>query len=664
MTCARRLGALRARGLAAPVAAARWRSRRRGVTFVVLLLTVVGLGVAEPAGGAEQLTIRKIDTSAFPEVKVSALFTGARPDLTDVSVRENGRLIADLDVKPLSESTTPVGIVLVIDTSGSMRANNRLEQAKAAAKGFVERKLDNDQIALVTFSNEPRVAVNFAADAAPLVAAIEGLQPTGETALWDGVRTGANLLAERADLLPYLVVLSDGADTVSQSAAGDAFGSARSARAGVFSVALTGSGESDAPALRSLADETGGTFFETRDAAELGRIYEDVQGVLQNQYELTWTSTATTPELALSVKVGSAVAEGSASLNTVSLGASAQPTVVDTPKTPGFLASSGLYVIAVLAALAAGCLGAFVVLFRRDGPALDDVLQAYTGGGGPATPPDGGGAAGDRTLVPESMRRAFERTAELAGGGGALEKLDARLDQADLKVSALEAVLFTTGGLVVVGILGLLAGGPLVALSFLLLFGLAPFALLSQLATRRRKAFTQQLPDTLQLLASSLRAGYSLTQGLDAVAQEVEDPTGRELRRVVLETRLGRDMESALEDLAARMQSKDFDWVVMAIRIQREVGGNLAELLTNVAETMISRERLRREVSALTAEGRLSAIIVGALPFLIGIAVTVLNPGYINILFTNPVGRIMLFGATILMLVGFVWMKKTIEIDV
>ncbi len=112
------------------------------------------------------------------------------------------------------------------------------------------------------------------------------------------------------------------------------------------------------------------------------------------------------------------------------------------------------------------------------------------------------------------------------------------------------------------------------------------------------------------------------------------------------------------------MESKDFDWVVMAIRIQREVGGNLAELLTSVAETMISRERLRREVSALTAEGRLSAIIVGALPFLIGIAVTVLNPGYINVLFTNPTGKIMLLGATILMLVGFVWMKKTIEIDV
>src|SRR5688500_19528024 len=139
---------------------------------------------------------------------------------------------------------------------------------------------------------------------------------------------------------------------------------------------------------------------------------------------------------------------------------------------------------------------------------------------------------------------------------------------------------------------------------------------------------------------------------------------GRELRRVVLETRLGRDMESSLEDLGRRMESKDFDWVVMAIRIQREVGGNLAELLTNVAETMISRERLRREVSSLTAEGRLSAMVVGALPLLIGAAITVLNPGYINALFTDARGRIMLLGATILTLFGFFWIKKTIEVVV
>jgi len=639
--------------------------RRLLLGLAVALVALVGLAPVAVAGAAEnQLTIRKLDTTQFPEVRVSALFTGTRPDLAEVSVRENGRLVPDIDVVPLAESTTPVGIVLVIDTSGSMQSGGRLEQAKTAARQFVERKLPNDQIALVTFANEPRIAVNFTADPAPLLGAIDGLQPAGETALWDGVRVGSNLFVDRPDLLPYLVVLSDGADTVSVSTSADAFGAARSAQAGVFSIAITGSGESDVPALRSLADNTGGTFAETRDASQLGRIYADLQGVLQNQYEIAWTSAARTETLEVTVKVGDAVATGSTAVNSVSLGTAAQPRVVEVPSTPGVLADRGPYVIAVLAGLAAALLGAAVVLSRREGPALEEVLQAYTGGGTGVGASAPAADDGDRSLVPESVRRAVERTAELAGGGGALDKLDSKLDQADLKLRAQEAVLFFAGAMVVVALLGFALGGPLVALAALIIGALAPVALLNQLAGRRGQAFTGQLPDTLQLLASSLRAGYSLLQGLDAVSQEVDDPMGRELRRVVLETRLGRDMELSLSDLAGRMQSKDFDWVVMAIRIQREVGGNLAELLTSVAETMVSRERLRREVSALTAEGRLSAIIVGALPLVIGVAISVLNPGYINGLFTSSLGRAMVLGATVLTLIGFVWMKKTIEIEV
>lgn len=641
-------------------------TRRVLLAFVVALVGLLALVVPAPAGAAEaDLTIRKLDTTEFPLVRLSALFTGPRPDLSQVAVRENGRIVSNIDVVPRAESTTPVGIVLVLDTSGSMRAGGRLEQAKIAARQFVERKLPNDQIALVAFANEPRVAVNFTGDPAPLVAAIDALQPAGETALWDGVRVGSNLLTDRADLLPYLVVLSDGADTVSASSAADAFGAARSAQAGVFSIAITGSGESDVAALRSLADATGGTFAETGDASDLGRIYADLQGVLQNQYDISWTSAVRAESLEVSLKVGDAVAAGSTAVNSVSLGTAVQPRVVEVPSIPGFLAERGPYVIALLAGLAAALLGVGFVLFRREGRALDEVLQVYTGGAGALGVPGGGGVDEvDRSLVPESVRRAVERTAELAGGGGALARLDTKLDQADLKLRAQEAILFFGGAMVLVALFGLALGGPLVALAALLVGGLAPVALLNQLGSRRRKAFTGQLPDTLQLLASSLRAGYSLLQGLDAVAEEVDEPMGRELRRVVLETRLGRDMELALGDLAGRMQSRDFDWVVMAIRIQREVGGNLAELLTSVAETMISRERLRREVSALTAEGRLSAIIVGALPLVIGLAISVLNPGYINALFTTTLGRAMVLGATVLTLVGFAWMKKTIEIEV
>jgi len=119
-----------------------------------------------------------------------------------------------------------------------------------------------------------------------------------------------------------------------------------------------------------------------------------------------------------------------------------------------------------------------------------------------------------------------------------------------------------------------------------------------------------------------------------------------------------------LKDCADRMESPDFDWAVMAINIQREVGGNLAELLDTVGETMIARERLRREVSALTAEGRISAIVLGVMPVGLGLIMYTLNPEYIETLFEETLGQILMVGATILGLIGFYWMKKTIEIEI
>jgi len=193
--------------------------------------------------------------------------------------------------------------------------------------------------------------------------------------------------------------------------------------------------------------------------------------------------------------------------------------------------------------------------------------------------------------------------------------------------------------------------------------GIGPVAVLNNLAGTRQRKFISQLPDALQLLASTLRSGYSLLQGVEAVSQEISDPMGAELRRVLVEARLGRPLEEALQDGADRMGSPDFDWAVMAVRVQREVGGNLAELLDTVGETMVQRERLRRDVKALTAEGRMSAILLGFLPPGIGFMMYTLNPGYMQSLFHDSMGKMMLVGASALAVVGFLWMKKMIEIE-
>jgi tight adherence protein B len=164
-------------------------------------------------------------------------------------------------------------------------------------------------------------------------------------------------------------------------------------------------------------------------------------------------------------------------------------------------------------------------------------------------------------------------------------------------------------------------------------------------------------------MSGSLSAGLSLAQSVDTIVREGGEPIASEFRRVVVESRLGVPFEDAMGGVAQRMRSKDFEWVVMAIKIQREVGGNLAELLLTVAATLREREYLRRHVRALSAEGRLSAWVLGGLPpaFLAYLAVS--NPSYVAPLFSTTLGWAMVAGAAVLMGVGVLWMVKVGKVE-
>jgi tight adherence protein B len=165
-------------------------------------------------------------------------------------------------------------------------------------------------------------------------------------------------------------------------------------------------------------------------------------------------------------------------------------------------------------------------------------------------------------------------------------------------------------------------------------------------------------------MSGSLAAGLSLAQSVDTIVREGVEPISSEFKRVLVETRLGVNLEDALEGVAERFDSKDFGWVVMAIRIQRQVGGNLAELLDTVAATMREREYMRRQVAALAAEGKLSAWVLGGLPpaFLLYLLVT--NRDYVMVLFTEPMGWLMLAGASLLLGVGVFWMSRMVKVEV
>ena len=209
------------------------------------------------------------------------------------------------------------------------------------------------------------------------------------------------------------------------------------------------------------------------------------------------------------------------------------------------------------------------------------------------------------------------------------------------------------------------AAGSLLATIIGLVVGLVgPWIFLVVRQDRRESAFLSQLPDTLQMLAGSLQAGYSLPQALDTVVREGQPPMSVEFNRALVESRLGMPVEDALEGIGRRLSSQDFSWVVMAVRIQRDVGGNLAELLMTVADTLRERERLRRQVKVLSAEGRLSGWILGGLPVVFFVYLALANPTYLRPLWSTLLGGLMLGLALVLLAVGAFWLTRVIKVEV
>jgi tight adherence protein B len=205
-------------------------------------------------------------------------------------------------------------------------------------------------------------------------------------------------------------------------------------------------------------------------------------------------------------------------------------------------------------------------------------------------------------------------------------------------------------------------GGVGLGLLFALLSPLAVAGFVSMRRTRRRAAFTAQLDDALQLMASSLRAGHSVLRAVDAVSRDAGSPAAEEFSRVVNETRIGRDVNVALEEVAQRTASEDFAWVVQAIAIHREVGGNLAEVLDGVGTTIRERNELRRQARVLSAEGRISGIVLFVMPIAVSSLLALAAPEYMGQLLTSSVGLVLLTIAGALMTIGAFWLRSAVKV--
>lgn len=263
------------------------------------------------------------------------------------------------------------------------------------------------------------------------------------------------------------------------------------------------------------------------------------------------------------------------------------------------------------------------------------------------------------------VEQVVEKAEEAAASRGNLNSTTTLLEKAEIPLRVGEAFAVQVGIIVAALVVGFfLTGNPLVALALAVPAGFFPIMFVKFKVKRRSKKLEAQLPDTLNLLSSTLKAGYSFVQGMDAVGNEAEEPLAGEFRRTVNEARLGKDLDDALDDLAERVDSVDLLWAIVAIKIQREVGGNLAELLSTVADTMTARTRLRGEVAALTAEGRVSALVLLVLPFGVGIAMYFMNREYISSLWSSNIGYAAMGIAMVSMVIGSLWMKKIIDIKI
>jgi tight adherence protein B len=243
-------------------------------------------------------------------------------------------------------------------------------------------------------------------------------------------------------------------------------------------------------------------------------------------------------------------------------------------------------------------------------------------------------------------------------------RLNLRLTRAGLAMTPAEWLLTHVGITILAGFVGMVLGGPALMVLLLLLGAVLPWLFLSRKRSKRQGAFNSQLAETLTLVSGGLRAGLSLPQAVDSVVREGVEPMAGELRRALGEQRLGIPIEDALESVGVRMESQDFAWVVMAIRIQREVGGNLSELLTTVAATIRERDYLRRQVKVLSAEGRMSAWVLGALPILLFAYMMFVRPDYASIFFSTLPGLMMLAGAVVMLVLGFVVLFKVVKVEV
>jgi tight adherence protein B len=618
-------------------------------------VAVAGTLVVGAAGGAAAAegSIAHVEPTADGLQILVSVPPDAVVDLDGVGVTIND---ADAEAVAVPADTSTLvqrTAVLAIDTSNSMRGP-RFRAAKGAALAYLDAVPDDVLVGIVSFAAEVTPSLQPTQDRDAARTVIEGLSLARQTRLYDGVLAAAEMAGDEGQR--SLLVLSDGADT-STTSVDDVAAAISEGGLLVDVVALEQSGP-DLEALEQLAQAGNGRVISA-DSAALAETFSAEADVLATQVLVTAQvpGTESGTQGTIKVTLPSSAGDITASAYTTIQG----QIVPDAAATDRSWSPPDWVMYAGVGAIGLGLIALLVLLVPSPAGPLSvvDRVASYTS--------PGAAAEQQAKTEGEPLAQAKEAAAQVLRRNQSLDaRITHRLEGAGSDLKSSEWLLLQIGILVIAGAVGLLIGqgNVVVGLIFMVLGIIGPWFYLGFRKSRRRKKFNAALPDTLQLMSGSLAAGLSLAQSIDTIVREGTEPVATEFKRVLVETRLGVPLEVALEGVAERFDSKDFAWVVMAINIQRQVGGNLAELLDTVAATMREREYLRRQVASLSAEGRLSAMVLSVLPPGFLLYLMVAQRDYVMPLFTDVRGLAMLIGATLWLLVGIFWMSKLVKVEV
>jgi tight adherence protein B len=239
------------------------------------------------------------------------------------------------------------------------------------------------------------------------------------------------------------------------------------------------------------------------------------------------------------------------------------------------------------------------------------------------------------------------------------------IEQSGMKKATISGVLLTALALAALGATIAVVLHQSVATPFYAAAGAAlPFIVLRQKRIHRLRQFEEQFPEALDLIARSLKAGHAFSSGLKMVADELEEPVGPEFRKTFDEQNFGLPLKDALQNLTERIPLLDVRFFATAVMIQRETGGNLAEILENLAHVVRERFKILRQVRVYTAHGRFTGYVLLGLPVALSVALFFINPDHMNLLFNERMGQMMLVGAAVMQVIGYVWIRKVIKIEV